>query len=112
MDDARVEEHNWVKHALLLLHKEGLSSEDAIACAACYTSNQPLVEDPPARHALLPLFYEKSATPAMIKHGMDVQRQTTEYLNLGQIPGTTFDQTLFALANGWTPIVRECMWLC
>lgn len=23
------------------------------------------------------LFYEKSATPAMIKHGMDIQRQTT-----------------------------------
>ena len=57
------------------------------------------VEDPPALCALLPLFYEKSATPAMIKHGMDVVRQTVEFLNPGQIPVTTFEQPLFALAK-------------
>ena len=55
-------------------------------------------EDPPAQCTLLPLFYEKAATPAMIKHGMDVLRQVTEYLNPGQIPVTTFDQ-LFALSK-------------
>ena len=60
---------------------------------------QPVVEDPPALCALLPLFYEKSATPAMIKHGMDVERQAIEFLNPGQIPITTFDQPLFALAK-------------
>ena len=51
---------------------------------------------PPALRtgALLPLFYEKAATPAMIKHGMDVQRRATEHLNLGQIPVTTFNQPL------------------
>ena len=48
---------------------------------------------------LLPLFYEKAATPAMVKHGMNVQRQVIEYLNPGQIPVTTFDQPLFALAK-------------
>ena len=57
------------------------------------------VEDPPAQCALLPLFYEKSATPVMVKHGMDVIRQTIQYLNPGQIPFTTFDQPLFALAK-------------
>ncbi len=54
---------------------------------------------PPALRALLPLFYEKSATLAMVKHGMDVQKQAVEYLNPGQIPVTTFDQPLFALAK-------------
>ena len=44
-------------------------------------------------------FYEKSATPAMIKHGMDVERQAIQFLNPGQIPITTFDQPLFALAK-------------
>ena len=53
--------------------------------------------DPPVLRALLPLFYEKSATPAKVKHGMDVQKQAIEYLNPGQIPVTTFDQPLFAL---------------
>ena len=35
----------------------------------------------------------------MIKHGMDVERQAIEFLNPGQIPITTFDQPLFALAK-------------
>ena len=30
---------------------------------------------------LLPLFYEKAATPAMIKHGMDGQREAINYLD-------------------------------
>ena len=67
--------------------------------AAYHASRQPPMGDPPALCALLPLFYEKSATPAMVRHGMDVQKKTIEYLNPGQIPVTTFDQPLFALAK-------------
>lgn len=44
--------------------------------------------------ALLPLFYEKADTPAMIKHGMDVLREATSFLNPGQVSshhsGSTF----------------------
>lgn len=99
LDNAKTEEHSWVEHALPLLTKENLSKEDVIAWAAYHASIQPPLEDPPARSALLPLFYEKSATPAMIKHGMNVVREAVEYLNPGQIPVTTFDQPLFALAK-------------
>ena len=67
--------------------------------AAYHASKQPSTEDPPAVCSLLPLFYEKAATPAMIKHGMDVQRLAIEHINPGQIPITTFDQSLFALAK-------------
>ncbi len=35
----------------------------------------------------------------MIKHGMDVQRQVIAHLSPGQIPVTTMDQPLFALAK-------------
>ena len=35
----------------------------------------------------------------MIKHGMEVLQQATHFLNPGQIPVTTFDQPLFALAK-------------
>jgi len=48
---------------------------------------------------MLPLFYEKSATPAMIKHGVDVVKQATNVFNPGQIPVITFDEPLFALAK-------------
>lgn len=48
---------------------------------------------------LCPLFYEKAATPALVKHGMNVQKLATDFLNPGQIPVTTFDQPLFAIAK-------------
>ena len=35
--------------------------------------------------AILPLFYEKSATLAMTKHGMDVVKQATNLLNPGSV---------------------------
>ena len=77
-----------------------LTQQDAIiAWAAYHALQQPPMEDSPSICALLPLFYEKAATPAMIKHGMDVQKQAIKYLNPGQIPVTTFDQPLFALAK-------------
>ena len=47
----------------------------------------------------MPLFYEKAATAAMVKHGMAVQHRATEFLNPGQIPVTAFDAPLYALAK-------------
>ena len=35
----------------------------------------------------------------MIKHGLDIQRRAIKWINPGQIPVTTFDQPLFALAK-------------
>ena len=99
LNEAIAVEHTWVEHALTRLEKEKLTTNDAIAWAAYYAALQPPIEDLPALRALLPLFYEKAATPAMIKHGMDVQRRTTQHLNSGQIPVTTFDQPLLALAK-------------
>ena len=58
----------------------------------------------------LPLFYEKSATPAMVRHDMDVQQKAIEYLNPGQIPVTTFDQPLFALCKICAVEMAEYIW--
>ena len=99
LDEAKAKESSWVKHSLTLVEKEELARHDKIAWSACHALLQAPSEDPPALCALLPLFYEKAATPAMVKHGMDVQRQAIEYLNSGQIPVTTFDQALFAIAK-------------
>ena len=48
---------------------------------------------------LLPLFSEKAATDAMIKHSMDVNRQATQFLNPGQVPALAMDAPLYALAK-------------
>ena len=65
----------WVEHALNLIEKTDLTTDDAIGLGAYHASIQPPTRDIPALRALLPLFYEKAATPAMIKHGIDIQKQ-------------------------------------
>ena len=99
LEEAKAKEEGWIKNAIQLLDKENLCREDVIAWTAYHASLQPPVYDPIALCALLPLFYEKAATPAMIKHGIDIQRHATEYLNPGQIPVTTVDHPLFAIAK-------------
>ncbi len=115
LGEAKAKENSWVKHSLTLVEKEELARDNTIAWSACNALLQALSEDPPALCALLPLFYEKAATPAMVKHGMDV-RQAIEYLNPGQIPVTTFDQPLFAISmssgNCQKPMVNRCMLSC
>ncbi len=99
IEDARQQEDRWMSHALTKLSKDDVTAEDCIAWAAYHSSNQLLTNDPPAITALLPLFYEKADTPAMVKHGMNVLREATLFLNPGQIPVITLDQPLFALAK-------------
>ena len=70
LEEAIAQEKGWIKNAMQLLDKDNLCSEDAIAWSAYHASLQPPVHAPTALYALLPLFYEKAATPAMIKHGV------------------------------------------
>ncbi|KAG1695324.1 hypothetical protein GQR58_006635 [Nymphon striatum] len=99
LEGAKTEEVGCTQRAIELLTKEQLEKEDEINWAAFHASKQPQPIDPAALTSLLPLFYEKAATLAMVKHGMDIQRQITTYLNPGQTPVTAFDQPLFTLAK-------------
>ena len=81
--EAQSKEKCWREHALTLVEKEELTSEDGLVWAAYHASQQPPIEDPPAVCVLLLLFYEKDATPAIVKHGIYVQRQVIEYFNPG-----------------------------
>jgi len=92
LDQAKQEENEWVESSIQLIKKAELERGDAIAWAAYHASQQPPECGLQALITLLPLFFEKSASPAIIKHGMDVQRQAIQFLNPGQIPFTTFDQ--------------------
>ena len=60
-------EVTWVEHSLRKLEEVSISSSDTVTWAAYHASTQ-TEEHPPALTALLPLFYEKAATPAMVKH--------------------------------------------
>ena len=53
----------------------------------------------PCFGTLLPLFYKKAATIAMMKQGISEMKEATEFLNLGHIPVTVCDQPLLAIAE-------------
>lgn len=97
--EATKEEDRWIEHAIQLMQKDELQKSDSISWAAYFASRQSETTDPAALISPLPLFNEKAATFAMIKHGMDIQRQITAHLNPWQIPVTAFDQPLFTLAK-------------
>ncbi len=48
---------------------------------------------------MIPLFYEKASSAAIVKHGMNVQCQAIEFVNPGQIPVTAVDASLHAIAE-------------
>ena len=80
-----------MRHALSKLSNDDVSAEDSITWAAYHSKNHQQMNDRPAIAALLPLFYEKADTPAMMKHGMDVLREAVSFLNPGQVPVITLD---------------------
>ena len=75
------------------------SKDEPLSWAACHASLQSPMVEPPAIIRLLPLFYEHADTPAMIKHGMNIIKQATEFLNPGQIPVMACDCPIFAKAK-------------
>ena len=100
LQGAKSQEKCWLEHAVEVMKRDTLEKGDTIAWASYHASNQIIPDDPHlALTQLMPLFYEKAATAAMVKHGMVVQRQATEFLNPGQIPVTAFDAPLYALAK-------------
>ena len=109
LSSARAQQAKWLNHAMALLQKP-IESE-WISWSAFHASLQNHSDDLCTIVSLLPLFYEKAATVAMIKHGMQVQKKITDYLNPGQVPIMTFDQPLFALAKSvqwkWPHILGE-----
>ena len=100
LEGAKAKERCWLEHAIKLMEKEELDKDDILAWSAYHASLQNVSDElQPALTQLLPLFHDKAATAAMIKHGMDVLREATQFLNPGQIPVIALDAPLYALAK-------------
>ena len=100
LEGAKNQEKCWLERAVELMKRDTLEKGDTVAWASYHASNQNVTDNfHLALTQLMPLFYEKAATAAMVKHGMVVQRRATEFLNPGQIPVTAFDAPLYALAK-------------
>ena len=94
-----VKETSWVEQGIGLLQVKELEKGQAISWAAYHASIQPEIHDPPSIIAMLPLFFEKADSPAMIKHGLDILRDITHFLNPGQIPILACDCPIFAVSK-------------
>ena len=99
LDSARAKQAEWINSAIPLLTKEQILESDNISWSSFHASLQNDLDETCAIISLLPMFYDKAASTAMIKHGMHIQKMITEHLNAGQVPVMTFDQPLFALAK-------------
>ena len=99
LDSARAKQAEWINSAIPLLTKEQILESDNISWSSFHASLQNDLDETCAIISLLPLFYDKTASTAMIKHGMHIQKMITEHLNAGQVPVMTFDQPLFTLAK-------------
>ena len=74
LKEAMMTEYTWLEHAIKLIAQDDVEKGESIAWAAyhaahCDIDNSAL----PTITQLMPLFYEKAATAAMVKHGMTVQ---------------------------------------
>ena len=62
-----------------------VENEDTIVWSAFHASMQNPSDLHTTLTQLLPLFYDKAASAAVIKHGMNVVGRAADYLNPGQI---------------------------
>lgn len=98
VESGLAQEKCWLDHGIQLLDKD-LEREDYISWSAYHASLIQPGKELPVISGLLPLFHEKAASISMVKHGMDVLRQVTEYLNPGQIPVIAVDQPLYTIVK-------------
>lgn len=89
-------EDQWISHAL---PATGQEEPGPLTWSTYHASSMSSEDVIPAICTMLPVFYEKAATPAMVKHGMTIVQQATAFLNPGQVPVTFFDQQLYAIAK-------------
>ena len=73
------------KFGATVLRLDKLQKGQPISWAAYYASRYLPVQDPCSIMALLPHFLEKADSPAMVKHGLDMLKCITEFLNVGKM---------------------------
>ena len=71
LDSARAKQAEWINGAIPLLTKEQILES---SWSSFHASLQNDLDETCAIISLLPLFYDKAASTAMIKHGMHIRR--------------------------------------
>lgn len=99
LEGAKYEELLWLKHAIDILESGDLGADKTMSWPAFHAARQPAKKCIPVTTALLPLFNEKADSPAMVKHGMEIIKNTIKFLNPQQVPVMACDCPIFAVAK-------------
>ncbi len=75
LDNAKSHEVCWLKHAVHLLDKPQLECSDAVTWAAYHASLVSADTIKATLSQIMPVFYEKAAIAAMVKHGLCMQQK-------------------------------------
>lgn len=110
-----VEQENcWIEHSLSLI-ENNLGKGNYVSWSGYPASLIDSSKESPAITNLLQMFNEKAASVSMVKHGMDVLRNLTSFLNPGQVPVLTADQPLYAISKyvqwQWPTIYSETVYV-
>ena len=79
--------------------KSTVSKHSNVSWAAYHASELEPAGGSTVITSLLPLFYDKAHSVAMIRHAMTVVKTAVDRLNPGQVPVLTADQPLYTLAK-------------
>ena len=88
-----------MKHAGDILESDELGQEEKISWASFHATRQQEKRIIPAITALLPLFREKADSFSMVKHGMEIIKETIDFFNPGQVPVMACDCPVFEVAR-------------
>ena len=86
-------ETEWLNFVSDNLNK-GLTTN--LSWSAFHADKERAAKKLPCITSLLPLFKEDPRSLSMVRHGMDLVRRSTEFLNPGQTPVMDVDQPLYA----------------
>ena len=82
-----------------IISKDQAEATETISSVAYQANQQPMPGCVSSISSLFPLFTEESNSVAMMRHSLEVAKNTVEALNPGQIPIATFNQTLIKLTK-------------
>lgn len=99
LEDCMDEEQQWLDNANQILQQDSLTEGDTFGWSAFHASHQRAQPPNPVICSLLPLFFDKAASPAMVKHGMTVVKSAISLVNPDQVPVMACDQPLFKIAK-------------
>lgn len=101
-------EYKWLDHVRQVISVDNVNDSDDLTWAAyhasCTQGDGTTRNSTTSISCLLPLFYEDAKSIAMIRHGMDIVKNTVNIINPGQVPIITADQPLYTLCKEiqWT----------